>query len=126
MRTIGAWRRVFAATAVLASTAPLESRAQSMCKPALTLKSTSFSQPVNMVRVWRARFDVDASRCARITGLFSIEVLSTKENGVDEAFVEPFIWRHGVTEVRVDFWHDEAPHDFHIAEIAPCECRIKP
>ena len=109
---------------VLEATAPLESQAKSMCKPALTLMSTSFSEPVNLRRVWRARFDVDASRCARTTGLFSIEVLRTMENGVDDAFLESFIWRHGVTEVRIDFWHDEAVHDFHIAEIAPCDCWI--
>ena len=96
--------------------------AQPIYKPALTLQSTSFSEPVNLRRVWRARFDVDASRCARTTGLFVIELLRTMENGVDEAFVEPFIWQHGVTEVRVDFRHDEAVHDFRISEIAPCTC----
>lgn len=115
---------ILAASAVLLRASPTV--AEQLCKPSFRLNATSFSDAVNLTRIWRARFDVDASRCTRNIGLFAIEFLRAMENGVDEDVVEPFIWRHGVTDVRVNFWHDEAVHDFRVVEISPCECRINP
>ena len=115
------------AASVLAIIAALldgpQATAQAMCQPALTVKGTSFSKPVNLQRIWRAQFDVDASRCTVSTGLFSLEIVRTMENGIDIAFVEPFVWQSGSTEVRVDFWHDETVHAFRVNEIAACPCR---
>lgn len=97
---------------------------QPFCKPALSIGNTSFSEPVNLQRIWRASIVVDASRCATSSGLFAVEFVRGKDPGEDVAFTEPFIWRAGKTELRVDFWHDESVEEFQVIEVAPCPCRL--
>ena len=100
---------------------------QRFCKPVLTIGHTSFStpsfsEPVNLQRIWRATIDVDASRCATKTGLFAVEFVRGKENGLDVAFTEPFIWHAGQFGIRVDFWHDETVMEFQVVDVAACPC----
>ena len=116
-------RKAAGLAAMLLCLGASQAAGQAVCKPALTLKSTTFSAPVNLHRVWRAQFDVDASTCATTSGLFSIQLVRVKENSMDVAFVEPFRWNKTATEARVDFWHDEAVLDFRVTEVAACPCR---
>ena len=100
-----------------ASAAPL-------CKPVLTVRDVGFSSMINLKRIWTATVHVDASRCAGSTGgLFALAFIRLAENAPDLEFSEPFIWHGSQAKVRVEFWADEAVHDYWIAEVAPCACR---
>jgi hypothetical protein len=97
--------------------------AQPICRPTLTVQEESFSKPFNLRRIWTASIDIDASRCATTSGLFSIGFIRLAENAPDLSFVEPFVWRLGQKKVAVEFWVDEAVHKYWIAEVAACPCR---
>jgi hypothetical protein len=74
--------------------------AQPICRPTLTVQEESFSKPFNLRRIWTASIDIDASRCATTSGLFSIGFIRLAENAPDLSFVEPFVWRLGAEESR--------------------------
>ena len=130
--TIAKKQRYAATLIAIVSTCPGASQAvgqivQRYCKPALTIRDTSystpsFSAPVNLQRIWRATIEVNASHCATKTGLFAVEFIRGKEYGQDVAFTMPFMWRAGQTEIRVDFWNDESVENFHVVDIATCPC----
>jgi hypothetical protein len=77
----------------------------------------------SLQRVWTARVDVDASRCATSSGRFDINFIRLKETAPDLPFTEQFTWRPGEIEVSVNFWTDEAVLEYLIGTIAACPCR---
>ena len=97
--------------------------AQPVCKPALTVKDVGLSQIINLRRLWTATVHVDASRCATSSGLFALGFVRLAENGRDLTFEEPLFWRLAPTTVRIEFWADEAVHDYWISDLAACPCR---
>jgi hypothetical protein len=118
----GPSRSIFlAATLVLAVTMPAV--AGPLCRPALAVKDVRFSDIRQSQRVWTARVDVDASRCATRSGRFEVEFTRVKETGLDVTFSEAFSWRPGEIEVSTVFSEDEAVADYAIAYVAPCGCR---
>ena len=94
-----------------------------LCRPALAVNEVRFSDTQQSQRVWTARVDVDASRCAARSGRFEVEFTRVKETGPDVTFSEAFSWRPGKIEVSTVFWEDEAVADYAIAYVAPCGCR---
>jgi hypothetical protein len=94
-----------------------------LCRPALTVNEVRFSDIQQSQRVWTARVDVDASRCAAKSGRFDIAFTRLKEIGPDLTFSEKFTWSTGQVEVSTVFWEDEGVLDYTIAYVAPCECR---
>jgi hypothetical protein len=94
-----------------------------LCRPALAVNEVRFSDTQQSQRVWTARVDVDASRCAAKSGRFEVEFTRVKETGPDVTFSEAFSWRPGKIEVSTVFWEDEAVADYAIAYVAPCGCR---
>jgi hypothetical protein len=97
--------------------------AESACKPVFTVKEIRFSPMRQLQRIWTARLDVDASRCATSSGRFDINFIRLKETAPDLPFTEHFTWGPGEIEVSVDFWADEAVLAYSIGAIAPCPCR---
>ena len=97
--------------------------AGALCRPALAVKDVRFSDIQQSQRVWTARVDVDASRCAAKSGRFEVEFTRVKESGLDVTFSEAFSWRPGEIEVSTVFSEDEAVADYAIAYVAPCGCR---
>jgi hypothetical protein len=65
----------------------------------------------------------DASPCTSRSGLFALGFVRLAETAPDLSFVEPFIWHAGEGRVRVEFWADEAVHEYWIAEVASCAFR---
>jgi hypothetical protein len=94
-----------------------------VCHPVLWVKETNFSAVKDLQRVWRATLDVDASRCASGSGLFTVRFVRAKENAVDQPFNERFSWRSGGTDVSLAFWADEAVQDYEIVQVAACPCK---
>jgi hypothetical protein len=92
------------------------------CKPRLSVKEVRFSDASNLQRKWTAVLDVDASRCAAESGRFDIRFVRLKELAPDLEFIEQFTWRSGRVEVSIDFWIDEAVHEYAIGYVAPCPC----
>jgi hypothetical protein len=115
--------RSIALVALCASLNTAQVAAQPVCRPALTVKEESFSETLNLRRVWTASIDVDASRCTTTSGLFSIRFIRLAENAPDLTFTEPLIWRLGQEKVVVEFWANEAVHKYWIEEVAACPCR---
>jgi hypothetical protein len=97
--------------------------AEPVCRPALTVKEQSFSETFNLRRLWTALIDIDASRCATTSGLFSMRFIRLAENAPDLTFTEPFIWRLGEKSVVLEFWANEAVHRYWIEDVAACPCR---
>jgi hypothetical protein len=97
--------------------------AQSICKPAVTIKNVGFSEVVNLRRFWTATVHVDASQCTSKSGLYSLGFVRTAEHGLNLTFARPFIWQPGQTSIRVEFWADEAVDEYWIGEVATCPCR---
>jgi hypothetical protein len=112
---------LLAATLVFFSAMP--ALAGALCRPAMAVKDVRFSDIQQSQRVWTARVDVDASRCAAKSGRFDIEFTRAKETGLDVTFSEAFSWRPGEIEVSTVFSEDEAVADYAIAYVAPCGCR---
>ena len=69
--------------------------AESACKPVLTVKEIRFSPIQQLQRIWTARLDVDASRCATSSGRFDINIIRLKETAPDLPFTEHFTWGPG-------------------------------
>jgi len=102
----------------------VQATAQPVCKPVMTVRDANFSAPINLKRYWTAVVDVDASRCATVTGgLFALGFVRLAENGPDLEFAEPFFWQPEQTKVKVEFWVDEAVHKYWISDVAACPCR---
>ena len=101
----------------------VQAAAQPACKPVMTVRDASLSEPINLKRYWTAVVHVDASRCATMTGLFALGFVRLAENGPDLEFAESFFWQPQQTKVRVEFWVDEAVHKYWIGEVAACPCR---
>jgi hypothetical protein len=112
---------LLAATLVFAAAMPAV--AAPLCRPALAVNEVRFSDIQQAQRVWTARVDVDASRCAARSGRFDIEFTRLKETGLDVTFSQAFSWRPGKVAVATMFSEDEAVADYAIAYVAPCECR---
>jgi hypothetical protein len=104
---------------------PAQGIAQPRCQPEISVSKSSFSEAINLTRYWTASLDVDASRCAETSGLFSLGFVRGSESARDLEFTEPFIWKQGQMTVRVAFWWDEAIDRYWIADIAACSCRSK-
>jgi hypothetical protein len=100
-----------------------QSLGQPTCKPHLSVQEVRFSEVLNQQRRWTAVLAVDASRCADASGRFDIKFIRLKEMTPDLPFTERFTWREGQVEVSVEFWADEAVHDYSISHVAPCACR---
>jgi hypothetical protein len=115
------WPPVFAMVGVLVSGTPIA--AKSVCKPALTVNEVAFSAPINLRRYWTATVAADTSLCASQSGFFSLGFVRLAENAPDLSFIEPFVWHAGENMVRVEFWADEAVHEYWIADVARCTCR---
>jgi hypothetical protein len=115
--------RSFCLVALCASLNAAPVAAQAVCRPTLTVKEESFSKMFNLRRIWTASLDIDASRCATTSGLFSIRFIRLAENAPDLTFTEPFIWQLGQGRIRVEFWANEAVHRYWIEEVAVCPCR---
>jgi hypothetical protein len=115
-------RLAIALAAVFVLSGTTQSMAEIICKPALTIKETRFSEARNQQRIWTAALAVDASRCATRSGPFEIKFIRLKETGPDLLFSESFMWRPGQVEVSVDFWWDESVHHYWIGEVVPCGC----
>jgi hypothetical protein len=115
--------RSFCLVALCASLHAAPVAAQPVCRPTLTVKEESFSKMFNLRRIWTASLDIDASRCATTSGLFSIRFIRLAENAPDLTFTEPFLWRLGQQKVVVEFWANEAVHKYWIEEVAACPCR---
>jgi hypothetical protein len=113
---------VFAATLAFAVTS---SDAAPLCEPLLAFRDARLSEPhpETMQRRWTALLDVDASRCATATGRFEIIFTRQKEHGPEIDFVESFVWTHGLIEVSVEFWADEAVEGYRLTGFAECPCR---
>jgi len=111
----------FATVGMLFGATPLA--ASPICHPTLTVKEVSFSSVINLRRYWNAAIWVDASRCAKRTGLFALKFMRGAENAPELEFFEPFIWNAGETTVRVEFWADETVERYWLADVAPCPCR---
>ena len=112
---------LLAATLVFLGAVP--SVAGPLCRPALAVKEVRFTDIQQAQRVWTARLDVDASRCAAKSGRFEVEFTRVKETGLDATFSEAFSWRPGEIEVSTVLSEDEAVGDYAIAYVAPCGCR---
>ena len=112
---------LLAATFVVFGTMPAV--AGPLCRPALAVNEVRFSDIQQAQRVWTARVDVDASRCAAKSGRFEVEFTRVKETGLDVTFSEAFSWRPGAIEVSTVLSEDEAVADYAIAYVAPCGCR---
>jgi hypothetical protein len=115
------WLPLLVAAGIVFSGAPV--RANSVCKPALTVEKVTFSSPVNLRRYWSATVVADASSCTSQSGLFALAFVRLSETAPDLSFTEPFIWRAGEGRVRVEFWADEAVQEYWITDVAPCACR---
>jgi hypothetical protein len=115
------WLPVLVAVGLLVSGAPV--RANSVCKPALTVKEVTFSSPVNLRRYWTATVVADAAPCTSRSGLFALGFVRLAETAPDLSFVEPFIWHPGDNKVRVELWADEAIGEYWMADVALCACR---
>jgi hypothetical protein len=112
------------AFAILCACLSMENAAaQPVCKPVLTVKNVSFSPMYNWIRSWAATIDVDASKCATSSGLYSIRFVRLSEDAPDLEFTEPLIWRSGQIKVFVDFAAGESVQDYRIDDIATCPCR---
>ena len=109
-----------AATFVLC--VPTRTVADPACKPLLKFDEVRFSAAQNQQRKWTAILAVDASRCAKSSGLFEIKFVRLKEVGSDLPFSERFRWRPVVIEVSLDFWWDEFVGDYWIGDVLPCGC----
>jgi hypothetical protein len=112
------------ATLVAASVfcAPAPTMAAIACKPVLTFKRVTFSEPHNQLRQWKGILDVDASRCVATSGDFEIKFVRVTEMGTDLLLSERFSWSAGLTEVSLDFWWDEAVQDYWIGNVTACRC----
>lgn len=115
------WMSMLATAGVLLWATPLA--ASPACQPSLTVKEANFSTVINLRRYWSATVLVDASQCAKRTGLFALGFVRGAENAPELEFLEPFIWHAGETKVRVEFWADEAVDRYWLADVAPCLCR---
>jgi hypothetical protein len=95
------------------------------CVPSLAVREARFSPmtPPTMERKWTALLSVDASRCATTSGSFGILFSRLKENGPELDFEEHFTWTHGLIEVSVGFWADEAVELYWLNPVPPCPCR---
>jgi hypothetical protein len=102
------------------SVAPLA--AQPVCKPAVAITGTQFSEVVQQKRLWTATVNVDASQCATTSGDFSIGLVRLSETAPDLEFTASFNWRPGPMQVVVDFAAEEAVHRYLITTISPCRC----
>ena len=97
--------------------------AEQMCKPGLSVTDVRFSDAMNQHRKWSAALNVDASRCAVVSGGFEINFVRIKEMAPDLPFTERFTWTAGKAEVGLDFWWDEAVLEYSIGTVEPCTCR---
>jgi hypothetical protein len=97
--------------------------AEPVCRPTLTVKDDSLSETFKLRRIWTASLDVDASRCTTASGVFSIRFIRLAENAPDLTFTEPLIWSLGQKSIAVEFWANEAVHEYWIEEVAACPCR---
>ena len=104
---------------------PSAAIAQPLCKPKIAISNPRFSEVVNLRRFWSATLRIDASACTSSSGLFALAFVRLSETAPDLEFTEPFIWRSGQTEVRLEFWADEAVERYWVADIAPCPCRAQ-
>ena len=72
------WLPVLATVGILVSSTPLA--ANSVCKPALTIKEVALSSPVNLRRYWAATVVADASSCTSRSGLFALGFVRLRPN----------------------------------------------
>jgi hypothetical protein len=118
--------RLFAAIVGLGALLhPGQGVAQPLCKPEIAIKSVRFSEPISLKRYWTAIVNVDASACTASSGLFALGFARLSGTAPDLEFTEPFIWRAGQTNVRVEFWWDEAVERYWVADVAACLCGAK-
>ena len=103
-----------------------ETRAQNLCRPALTLGEVQFS-PIRMPKLqrnWIAVVTVDASECAaNAGGHFDIVFTRLSENAPDLDFRQRFAWSPFAQNIALDFAADEAVAEYRIENITPCVCR---
>jgi hypothetical protein len=95
------------------------------CTPSLTFEDVRFSpmRPPTLERTWTARVSVDASRCAAMSGPFTILFSRLKENAPELDFEEQFTWKPGLIEVAVGFSADEAVERYWLNPVPSCACR---
>ena len=116
------WPMAAVVTAVFAATsAPASGGA--LCKPTVTFGPAHFSEMSSAQRLWSARLNVDASRCASRAGIFAIDFIRLIEFGPDLPFTERFAWRDGKVDVAVEFSANEAVLDYALGDVSSCVCR---
>jgi hypothetical protein len=108
---------------VLVLVSATQSVGGSLCRPLLIVKAVGFSEISPAQREWKAKFAVDAFRCAATSGRFAIDFVRIKEAAPDLRFTEWFTWRPGQVDVSTGFAADEAVLDYAISDVAPCPCR---
>jgi hypothetical protein len=104
-----------------ASSAPASGGA--LCKPTVTFGPAHLSDMASAQRLWSARLNVDASRCASRAGSFAIDFIRLIEFGPDLPFTQRFAWRDGQVNVAVEFSANEAVLDYGLGDVSSCVCR---
>jgi hypothetical protein len=95
-------------TSLMVACGATQALGQAICKPTFAVKEVRFSTVQSMQRTWTALLDVDASRCATISGRFDIDFIRIKEYAPDLRFSEQFTWHPGRSKIAMKFWADEA------------------
>ena len=101
-----------------------ESWSQSICRPTLAFTEAHYApmKLPKLERKWTVAFTVDASRCAKDSGSFSIVFTAWKENAPDTEYIETFQWVPDLNVISKDFWADEAVGAYRVNEVSPCPC----
>jgi len=118
------WPLMRSASSGIASALISSAAAGPVCRPALSIVQTAFSemQPPSRERRWTAAVAVVASKCATKAGHFKIGFLREKENSYPLEFREQFTWMEPLSLVGIDVWADEAVDRVWIDSIEPCPC----
>jgi hypothetical protein len=109
-------------TAALVLASAMPAVGDPLCKPVLTVDGITFSNIHQWRRTWTAHIAVDASRCATMSGTFTVDFVRLKEDAPDLPFTEHFAWAPGEIQATAIFAADEAVLDYSIAAAA-CPCR---
>lgn len=116
-------RPIAAALIVVFAAASAPASGGALCKPSVTFGPAHFSDMSSSQRLWSARLNVDASRCASRSGSFAIDFIRLIEFGPDLPFTERFAWGDGQVDVAVEFSANEAVLDYALGEVSSCVCR---
>ena len=115
-----------AVTAVIAGlTGLIETRAQNLCRPSLTLSEAQFSaiRTPKLQRNWTAIVTANTDCAVNSGGFFDIVFTRLSENAPDLEFRQRFAWSPFARNIALDFAADEAVAEYRIENVTPCVCR---